>query len=302
MSEPADIFLWANNTEGIRDSLEIDLFLVNKNYTVYSIGYSQDILVQMKDLFLIGMLKDVNLGAGLGMSVRNFEDAEAEDNVIQRTELQYVQHASEVLHQIETEEADIEPFSEENHEFKRIKAIIARFTKPGAKPFYIVKLIQQSRVLKGSNAWSLASDSFRSFEADAGLNIQPDSQVLVFDDYIFALNQPKFEKIFADAKVREIEANFKLSFAEGQSLNSLIKGKKRLINKLQKVEPSSVKQEDVENHAEEMGLEMMNDDSGAIIIMDEKDLDQFITLLNDDYMTSELTGKKYKIGSKKPLE
>jgi hypothetical protein len=36
--------------------------------------------------------------------------------------------------------------------------------------------------------------------------------------------------------------------------------------------------------------------------MDEKDLDQFITLLNDDYMTSELTGKKYKIGSKKPLE
>ncbi len=47
---------------------------------------------------------------------------------------------------------------------------------------------------------------------------------------------------------------------------------------------------------------MMNDDSGAIIIMDEKDLDQFSTLLNDDYITSSLTGVKYKIGSKKPLE
>lgn len=307
----ADIFLWANNTEGDKDSLDIDLFLINKNYTVYSIPYIHELSLGIKETFLIPLMKEMQLAAGLGTMVRNFEDAEAEDNVIQRTEVQFVEAASRVLHQIENEEADIEVFSEANHEFKRIKGIIARFRKPGNRAFYIVKHIQQSQVLKGASAWTLSGDKFGEFDADAALKVTPDSQVLVLEDDIFAINPTKFERIFnydvkkqsiADAKVREIEANFKLSFADEQSLNSLIKGKKRLINKLQKVEPSTIKQDDLLSHAEEMGIALMTDDSGAIIIMDDKDLDKFITLLNDDYMTSDLTGLKYKIGSKRPLE
>ena len=46
----------------------------------------------------------------------------------------------------------------------------------------------------------------------------------------------------------------------------------------------------------------MTTDDGAIIIMDSRDIETFVGLLNDDYMTSDLTGLKYEIKGKKLLE
>ena len=34
--EPTDIFLWANNTDGIKKELDVEIFLFNKNYTPYT--------------------------------------------------------------------------------------------------------------------------------------------------------------------------------------------------------------------------------------------------------------------------
>jgi len=45
----------------------------------------------------------------------------------------------------------------------------------------------------------------------------------------------------------------------------------------------------------------MTDESGAIIIMNNRDLNVFVNLLNDDYVESGLTGQRYEIKSKKPL-
>ena len=55
------------------------------------------------------------------------------------------------------------------------------------------------------------------------------------------------------------------------------------------------------DHAEELGVNLMTDNDGAIIIMDVKDLTKFVNLLNDDYVESSLTGKRYEIKNKKPL-
>ena len=38
-----------------------------------------------------------------------------------------------------------------------------------------------------------------------------------------------------------------------------------------------------------------------VAIMDAKDAGKFVNLLSDDYMTSDMTGIKYLIKSKKPL-
>jgi hypothetical protein len=46
----------------------------------------------------------------------------------------------------------------------------------------------------------------------------------------------------------------------------------------------------------------MEDENGAIIIMDNKDLVKFINLLNDDYMESGMTGLRYEIKGKKLLK
>jgi hypothetical protein len=63
-----------------------------------------------------------------------------------------------------------------------------------------------------------------------------------------------------------------------------------------------VKQAELMSHAEELDIDLMEDDSGNIIIMDDKDLAKFVNLLNDDYIESPLTGERYEIIKKKPLK
>ena len=70
--EPTDIFLWANNTDGIKKDLDVELFLFNKNYTPYSTHFASDLNVQMKPMFLYDLINYVNMGAGTGLSVRDF--------------------------------------------------------------------------------------------------------------------------------------------------------------------------------------------------------------------------------------
>jgi hypothetical protein len=50
-----------------------------------------------------------------------------------------------------------------------------------------------------------------------------------------------------------------------------------------------------------MQLEIMTDDAGAIIILDGNDLDTFVNLINEDYITSQLTGRRYEVKNKKLL-
>ena len=61
-------------------------------------------------------------------------------------------------------------------------------------------------------------------------------------------------------------------------------------------------QDQIIDVADELGLELMLDEDGAIIIMNEKDMRTFINLLNDDYVESGLTGQRYEIKSKRLLK
>ena len=45
---------------------------------------------------------------------------------------------------------------------------------------------------------------------------------------------------------------------------------KRRGQKLQRIDATAIKQEQLLEHANELGVDLMEDDSGAIIIMDEK--------------------------------
>jgi len=308
----ADIFLWATNTEPLKDDLKIELYLFDKHYAVYTVNYSDTLKQQLKKLFLTDMLRYVREGAAKGLNVRDFELSEKEENVLQRTALPRVEYAADVIGTIEEAEADLESFSEDQHEFKGIKAMVARFSHEKlAKPFYIVKLIKQAQVLKGDSAWMFNGNSFKTFDAAAGLRVMPDRQVLIIDDTVFIFDEAKFESLFkynaklqhiAHKKVAEIEANYQLSLPEEMTLQALLKGKKRLVKKLQEIDMTAIKQSDLMEHADELGVELMLDDLGNIIIMDGKDLDKFVNLLHDDYVTSSLTGRTYEIKSKKLIE
>jgi len=311
--EPTDIFLWANNVDGVKKELDVQFFLFNKHYIPYTTSFSSDLNAQIKPLFLYDLINFVNLGAGTGLSVRDFELSENEENVLLRTDLEKVGRAETLLHLIEHQRGDIVEFSEQEHEFKRIKGILARFTHKDSpdKPFYAIKQISQGQVLNGSTAWEFRDGKFGAFQADVGMKVPADNQVLIIDKDIFVFNQSKFERLFnydykkqalADQKVAEIEKQFKLSFPEGMDLQSLVRERKKTVNKLQKIEVGEVTQEQVIEYADSMQLDLMTDDAGAIIIMDGNDLDVFVNLINEDYITSEITGRRYEVKSKKLLD
>lgn len=310
--EETDVFAWANNLVQFKDELQIDVFLINKNYVVYKTNLAKELGRQLELIFIDEILEYVLEGAAEGLIVRGFEEAEAEEKVLQRTLLSNVDKLKETLNWVKTQEHEIELFVEEEHDFKRIKGVMARVSHAQFKqPFYIFKVLPGSQVMKGKQGWMIRSGKFIPFDADAAVRIPTDPQLLLLDQDLYVFNQTKLKQLFgydakeayiAQQKVAEIEANFRLSFDEGLSLQLLVKDKKSLIKKLQKINPYAVKQEELMSHAEELDIDLMEDDSGQIIIMDDKDLTKFVNLLNDDYIESPLTGQRYEIQKKKLLK
>lgn len=310
--DETDIFLWANNLVQLKEELKIELFLINKNSVVYKTSRSKALELHLHSILIDPILEYVLEGADNGLTVRGFEEAEAEQMVLQKTKLIKVAKAREVLSWLRTQEAEIEQFVEEEHDLKRIKGVIARVSHPDMeKPFYVAKVLPSSNIMKGNTGWLVRGGKFVPFDAEGALRIPTDNQILIVDQDIFVFNQVKLEQLFnynakkaaiAEKKVAEIQDNFKLSFEEGASLNAMVMEKKALVNKLQKIDPTNVKQDELLNHADELGIEMMTDSNGSIIIMDTKDLTKFVNLLNDDYYESPMTGLKYEIKSKKPLK
>lgn len=311
-TEHTDIFYWANQADAIKNELDVEFFLFNRNYTPYTTTLGNDLDMQIKPVFLFDLMNQVNLGAGTGLTVRDYELMEKEENTLLRTDLPKVGRADTLIHLIEHERHDIVEFSEEEHEFKRIKGIVARFTRKGTKKvFYVIKQVSSGQALKGANSWEFKDGKFEVFKADLGWKVPTDNQVLIVDKDIFIFNQSKFERLFnydykkqflADQKVAEIEKHFKLSFPDGMDLQSAVRERKKVVNKLQKLEVGAVSQEQVIEYADQMQLELMTDDEGAIIIMDGNDLDMFVNLINEDYITSEITGRRYEIKGKKLLD
>lgn len=310
--DTTDIFHWANTIDAIKNDLDAEFFLFNRNYTPFETKIANELQAQIKSLFLFDIINDINLGAGTGMSVRDYELSEKEEGVLLRTEVEKVGRAATLLNLIEKQRHDIVEFSDQEHELKRMKGIIARFSsRDKTQVFYVVKQVSAGNMLQGATAWEFREGSFESFRADVGWKVPADNQVLIVGNDIFLFNQAKFERLFnyeykkqllADQKVAEIERQYKLSFPEGMDLQSLVMERKKIVNKLQKLEVGVVKQEQAIDYADTMQLDLMTDDEGAIIIMDGHDLDTFVNLINEDYMTSEITGRRYEVKAKKLLD
>ena len=310
-----DVFHWANEIDEIKNNVSVELFLFNKNYTPFRVRYSDKLTASVKALFMQEATGYIIKEADKGLECREYEKSDGEDKVIYRTKLQNVSRADSLIHLIEHEYRDIDSMSDHIDEFKKIKGIIARFTYPGedgsSKAFYIAKALSASSALKGGNSWELGGDGFEPFSAEIALRMPDDNQVAIIDGNIVIFNQAKFEGLFqydyksqviADAKAKELTDKYKLSFSEGLTLNTLLQDKKPLIKKLQALDiAEEMPQDKLLDYADEMQLELMTDDDGSIIIMDDKDLTMFINLLAEDYFISPVNGRRYEIKSKKLL-
>ena len=310
-----DVFLWANEIEEVKNNVSAELFLFNKNYTPYKIKYSDQLTNSVKSMFMNEAVKFIIEGADKGLECREYEKADGEEKVIYHTSLSKVGRAETLIHLIEHEYRDIDYFSENEYDFKKVKGIIARFTYPGGdsgtKSFYIAKLISASSALKGASSWEINGESFEPFSAEIALKMPEDDQVAIIDGTIIVFNQAKFENLFqydfksqviAEEKARELTEKYKLSFAEGLTLDGLLADKKPILKKVQAMNiEEEMPQDKLIDYADEMQLDLMTDDDGSIIIMDDKDLTTFVNLLNEDYYVSPVNGRRYEIKSKKLL-
>ena len=124
-------------------------------------------------------------------------------------------------------------------------------------------------VIQGATSWEFRNGKFEAFQSDFGWKVPADSQVLIVDKDIFIFNQSKFERLFnyefkkqllADQKVAEIEKQFKLSFPDGLDLQTVVRERKKIVTKLQKMEIGAVTQEQALEYADQMQLELMTDE------------------------------------------
>ena len=312
-----DVFQWANEIDEYKNNVSCELFLFNKNYTPFKVRYSDKLTASVKAMFMAEAVSYVIKEADKGLEQREYEKSDGEDKVVYRTDLKNVTRAETLLNLIENEYKDIEYFNDggSGSEFKKIKGILAKFSylggDEGQKVFYIAKGIAASSALKGATSWELNGESFEPFAAEIAIKMPDDNQVAIVDKNVVIFNQSKFESLFqydyktqmiAEAKAKELEEKYKLSFAEGLTLNTLLQDKKPLVKKLQAMDiKEEMSQKQLVEYSDEMQLDLMTDDDGSIIIMDDKDLTMFMNLLNEDYYVSPVNGKRYEIKSKKLL-
>ena len=312
--ENFDVFKWANDTDEVKNNISVELFLFNKNYTPYKVRYSDKLMQSIKATFMLEAVQFVIKEADKGLECRDYEMSDGEDNVIYKIPLDKVGKAETLIHLIEHEYKDIDFFTDDEYEFKRIKGILAKFTYPGddgQKTFYIAKNLQSRSALKGAKSWELNGESFEPLTADLAIKVPEGNETAIVDKTIVIFNQSKFEKLFqydykaqviSEEKAKALQEAYNLNLPEGLSLNALLEDKKPLLKKLQKVEIGEMKQDQLLDYADEMNLELMTDEQNKIIIMDDRDLNMFVNLLSEDYYVSPVNGKRYEIKSKKLLD
>lgn len=309
-----DVFKWANSIDEIKNNVSVELFLFNKNYTPFKVRYSEVLTQTVRSMFMLEAVEYIIKEADKGLECRDYELTDGEDKVIYRIALEKVGRAETLLHLIEHEYKDISYFTDNEFEFKKIKGIIAKFTYPGEdgqKSFYVAKNLAASSALKGKHSWELNGESFEPLAADVAIKVPDGNECVITDGHIIIYNQAKFEKLFqydykhqliSEQKAKELEEAYSLSFPEGLTLNALLEEKKPLVKKLQAVEIGEMKQAELLDYADKMQLELMTDDQGKIIIMDDRDLGMFVNLLSEDYFISPVNGRRYEIKSKKLLD
>ncbi|MCL2094989.1 DUF4868 domain-containing protein [Candidatus Saccharibacteria bacterium] len=302
---------WANNLEQFSKTATPEVFFFNKNYTPFKVRFTDKLTSSLRALFLQEALGFMSTAVEKGYTVQDLHEAYSEEQVLWTTDTERVERLTTVLHLIETEYKDLVYFNEQDFDFRRMKGIMVRFTA-GDDSFYVIKSLAASSALREKTGWELRGETLEPFSADVGLSVPSGNEMIVSNGKILIFNRPKFERLFqydvktellASQQARDLMAKYKLSLAEGLKLEDLLKDSKALVTKIDKLDAETpIPQEKIIDYADEMQLELMADEQGKIIIMEQKDLATFVNLLNEDYYTSPVSGVRYEVKSKKALK
>jgi hypothetical protein len=310
-----DIFLWANQADSMKKGLQCELFLFNKNAVLYSLRVSPALEIELPMMFLYGIINEIQTDAAIGVNVVNLVDYDKRDSKqLPYLPLSDVDRVRYLVRQIEEDRAGIFEFSTHNHEFKRMKGIVAHYTHPDDKnvSFYVAKYLPPSASISVGHVWDFDGGNAESHLADVTVNMPMDNQMLIVGGEIFIFDQSKFAKAF-DYNIQDIRTSDEIGEAISNRYSLILpnmfndfavmaRESKSTLKRLLEVNTESLpSQETVLDIADNMAIELMTDDKGNIILFDTKDANKFLDIVNDNYLSSE-TGNHYLVKSKKPLE
>lgn len=310
---PEDIFQWANRTDADKHDLELELFIFNKNYTPYSLQITPNLERKMLALFVYDIINGVQMGAGTGVQVRQYLEADGDDIAYlhKNSEDRESRRADLLLHLIENERHDIIEFNPAEHDHKRQKGLVLRCTTPDGQVFHVFKRFMAAQAVQGGKDFVLHKNQLQEFDQDLGIKISPTNQVLAVGDTLFIFNQASYEALFdtkphaiaiARRNAAEIDRLFKLSMPlTVQEIGLMAETSKSALKKLTEVNPGLKTQQEVLDAADEFAIELMTDAAGAIILMDTTDVNTFLDILLDNYVHGS-TGIPYVAKTKKALE
>lgn len=312
--QTVDVFAWANNLLNIKEELFVELFLVSKNNLPYRARLSKTVQDHINETFLDPILETLFEGAEFGMTVRHISYDTNDPGVLIREDLDKVPLAADLLDTIENKTDDVEYFSEEEHELKMMKGMIARVTHRSDRKlkFYITRSLEKNRIVSTGIAWQFDKDQIDVLQPKAAFKVPSDNETLLIGNDIFIFNQSKFEKMFnyewaklnkADIKAKEFAKKFRINVSSNMTgIESFFRESKPLLNKFLKTDIKSVDQSKVMDVANDMGLDLMESDDGAVILQDKTDLNKVLDIINDNYFEGHTTGNLYVAGSKRKVK
>lgn len=314
--ETTDIFHYCNQLLSIKEDLFVEMFLVSKNEVPYATRLSIEVQKTVEARFIDPLLETVFEGAELGMTVKHISFEGRDDSVLIREDLEKVPRAGQIISWIEERRDTIEYFSDSDHDMRRMKGLVIRVTHKTDREikFYLFQTFEPSKILSRPVGWQFNSDTIGIMEPDATFKVPVGNETLVIDNDIFIFNEPKFERMFkynfeklqrADKKAKEFVKKFKVSVNSdiGGGLENILRDSDALLNKFLKTDIANAMPVDkVVEVSDDMGLELMQDDDGAIIIMDKTDMNKMLDIINDNYYESNATGNHYVARSKKPID
>nr|DAU46705.1 MAG TPA: protein of unknown function (DUF4868) [Caudoviricetes sp.] len=311
-----DIFLFINKLDADRDKYAPELYLFNNNFTVYSIGTSNEVSKKdLDELFLYDVIKEVELGAGTGANVRHISyKGEDEQKIFWTAKVSEVMRVDVILDQFERLK-DIKEFGPYENAVMNMRGIIVRYVnvENPKDVFYVIKQLQKSSFLVESTAWTIHAGYIKKLGASGAFKIPTGNQVLVTGSDIFMFDLSKFEKMFkyearkmvvVQEKGKQLEEFYKFNFPVtiGLGFADFVKDSSTLVNKMQNLEIGVIPQSEVIKIAQKFCLELMVTDDQRIIIMDEKDARVFLDIISDSYVESLASSKYYLAKSKKDIE
>jgi hypothetical protein len=198
--------------------------------------------------------------------------------------------------------------------FKGFLGIVAGLCHPAdpSVKFHVIKQLKPGDSISSGLAMQIVKGELQMMEPQVVLKMPVDTQMVTIDGEIFIFNEAKFVKLFnydlqtileTDRRGEIITQQYKLSMPElFDDFAKYVRDNRSNVKKLLDVKLEDMPDQDtLLNIADAMAVDLMTDDSGAIILYDNADVGKLLDLINDNYLSSE-TGAHYLAKSKKSLD